>query len=148
MKNLNYIEQKWINAFKNPVFARYLVGGVEITGINLSLFAVLIFAGCRATRANLIALCVAKVSGFFINKYYVYRVYDQSFKRTGREVGKYIVARLLTGILDYYALVLLIDIWGLPIFFSKYTVMGCVIILNYLFGKYFVFVKSSIKVRK
>ena len=143
MKNLNYIKQKWINALKNPAFARYLVGGVGITCINLGLFALLVFAGCRATRANLIALCVAKVSGFFINKYYVYRVYDQGFKQAGKEVGKYVVARLLTGIFDYYVLVLLIDIWGLPIFLSKYTVMACVIILNYLFGRYFVFVKRS-----
>lgn len=133
--------QSKIKKILNQEFARYIIGGGIITLINIFLYTILVFLKIKIHWANLIALIVAKVLGYFINKYYVYQSRDKDIRSMGKEAGKYIIARGFTGILDYFATVILIEAYYYPKYLTKYVITAIVIILNYILGKYFVFKK-------
>ena len=122
---------------------RYIVGGTVITIINITLYTILVVFQMKIRWANLIALTIAKLLGFFINKYYVYQSKNNNIKSIGKEAGKYIVARGFTGIMDYFATVILIEFCNYPKFLTKYLITALVIILNYILGKYFIFKKDK-----
>ena len=124
---------------QNKVFLRYIVGGGITTLVNIALYTILVLFTMKVRWANLVAMIIAKVLSYFINKYYVYRSQSNNFKSMSEEAGKYIVARGFTGIVDYFTTVVLIEIWGFPKFLTKYFITALVIVLNYLLGKYFVF---------
>ena len=130
-----------IKKISNKEFFRYIIGGGIITLVNLVLYTVLVILQMKIRWANLIALVVAKVLGYFINKYYVYQSKKSDMKSIGKEAGKYIIARGFTGVVDYFATVILVEFYHYPKFITKYFITGLVIVLNYIFGKYFVFKK-------
>ena len=59
---------------------RYIVGGTVITIINITLYTILVVFQMKIRWANLIALTIAKLLGFFINKYYVYQSKNNNIK--------------------------------------------------------------------
>ena len=137
--------KKWSHEISRREPLRYLIGGGVITGINISLYTGLVLATMPIRWANLIALSAAKITGFFINKYYVYRTDTSGWKNTGQEAGKYVFARALTGIFEYFSVVLLVEQLGFPALMTKYVITLFVIVGNYLLGKYFVFTASAKK---
>lgn len=140
--------KKWVNAVSQREALRYLIGGAIITGINISLYTGLVLANMPIRWANLFALSAAKITGFFINKYYVYQTNTSGWKNTGCEAGKYVFARVMTGIFEYFGVVLLVEQLAFPALTTKYIITLFVIVGNYLLGKYFVFaapVAKSVK---
>ena len=129
------------NTASNKEFIRYIIGGVATTLVNVVIYTVLVLLNMKVRWANLIAIILGKVFGYFANKYYVYQTKSSDLKSMGIEAGKYIVARGLTGVFDYISTVLLVELWQYPPFLTKYFITGIVIILNYLLGKYYVFKK-------
>ncbi len=135
-----YKSRKYLaNIYQNGALIRYLIGGGFITGINVGLYTGLVLASVPIRWANLLALIAAKTAGFFINKYYVYQTETTGWKNTGREAGKYVFARTMTGVFEYVGVVLLVEQMGFPALTTKYVITAFVIIGNYLLGKYFVF---------
>ena len=139
---LTYIRKKLIDIIFRSEPLRYLIGSGFITAINIGLYTGLVLANMPIRWANLIALSTAKIAGFFINKYYVYRTHIKGWKNTGREAGKYAFARAMTGIFEYFAVVLLVEQLAFPALITKYVISFFVIVGNYLLGKYFVFTVS------
>ena len=125
--------------YQHRVFFRYLVGGGLITLINLGLYSLLVQVQMPVHWANLLALTTAKISGFFINKYYVYQTKAAGLERTGSEAWKYALTRGLTGVFDYIAVVVLVEVLQFPALITKYVIVGVVIIANYVLMKYVVF---------
>ena len=122
-------------------FFRYIIGGIGTTFVNVVIYTVLVLFSMKVHWANLIALISAKVFGYVVNKYYVYQTKNSDLKSISLEASRYITARGLTGIFDYFSTVLLVELWHYPPFLTKYFITGVVIILNYILGKYFVFKK-------
>ena len=125
--------------FIKKEFIRYLIGGGTVTLLNAGLYTVLVLCSMKPRWANLIALVVAKVYGYFINKLFVYQSKGLSVKETRIEFAKYFSARALTGIVDYVFVFILVELYNYNAFLTKYGVMILVIVMNYFFGKFWVF---------
>lgn len=128
---------------KNNEFLRYLIGGGTITILNAGLYTILVLLAMKPRWANLIALVVAKVYGYFINKLFVYKSKGLNAKETRWEFARYCSARGFTGLVDYVLVLILAEGYGFNAFYTKYGVMILVIVLNYFFGKFWVFKKES-----
>ena len=132
-----------LGRIRNKTFFRYVLGGGLITLINLGLYSVLVGGQVPVHWANLVALTTAKVSGFFINKFFVYRAQTVGLGNTGSEVGKYILTRSLTGVLDYVAVLILVEYLQFPVLITKYAIVALVIVANYVLMKYVVFADTK-----
>ena len=118
---------------------RYLAGGLSTTLLNILMFAVLSRLIPAYQVANLIAIVLTKLYGFFINKLFVFRSRNLAPNEQVRELLSYIATRGFTGLVDYFGLMLLVSGAGFDAFWSKVAVQGVVILLNYIFGKHVVF---------
>ncbi len=123
--------------------AVYFVVGVSTTIVNIACYHLLVFFGMDYKIANLLALFLCKVYGYFANKTIVFKSKCDSFGELLREIIKYIGSRGFTGIVDYFGLIFAVEILGLDKIYSKYAIQIIVIILNYILGKFFVFKKSN-----
>ncbi len=117
---------------------RYGAAGLSTTLVNILLFRLLSLVLPGYRPANLIAIVVSKVYGYFASKLFVFRSRGLKPGQLVREIISYIAARGFTGVVDYFGLILLISV-GLPPFPAKVAVQGAVIALNYLLGKFVVF---------
>jgi putative flippase GtrA len=131
------------NKLKDKEFFRYVIGGGIITLSNIVLYTFLVLIGMKVRYANLIAMIFSKTLGYAINKFYVYQSKQNTLKEVGKEASKYFSARFFTGVLDYFVLVFLVEVCGLHPFITKYVLTALIIVLNYLLGKYFVFVPKK-----
>ena len=123
---------------------RYGFAGVSTTLINIFVFRSILIFGIDYRQANLIALIVSKVYGYIINKLFVFHSHCKNIRDLMVEIISYTAARGFTGIVDFFGLILMVEVMGLDKVISKYIIQAIVIILNYLFGKFVVFYKKGI----
>lgn len=122
---------------------RFGIGGVATTLLNIGLYRVLLLAGMAFQTANLIAIVVAKIAAFFVNKLFVFRTHRESTKASLLEVFRYIYTRGFTMLVDYFGLILLVNVLGGDERYMKYITTVVVVIINYLLGKFLVFRKRN-----
>ena len=116
---------------------RYGISGVLISLVNLGVYTGLVCLGLRYEISNIIALVLSRVAGFALNKYFVFRsTREGSF---WREFWGFMAARGLSGLVDYFGVILLVDQLHVNEVLSKGFVMFFVIVLNYFLGKFLVF---------
>ena len=116
---------------------RYAISGVLISLVNLGAYAGLVYLGMRYEFANIIALVLNRIAGFALNKYFVFR--STSAGRFCREFWTFMAARGLSGLVDYFGVILLVGQLHLNEVLSKGIVIVFVIVLNYFLGKFLVF---------
>ena len=116
---------------------RYAISGVLISLVNLGAYAGLVYLGMRYEFANIIALVLNRIAGFALNKYFVFR--STSAGRFWREFWAFMAARGLSGLVDYFGVILLVGQLHLNEVLSKGIVIVFVIVLNYFLGKFLVF---------
>lgn len=122
---------------------RYGIAGVTTTLVNIGLYQGLLLFGIDYKAANLIAIIGSKIYGYIVNKLFVFKSHCATRKELLIEIGKFIGARGITGIVDYLGLILLVEVFNLDKVISKYGITVVVIVLNYIFGKFLVFKKES-----
>ena len=116
---------------------RYGISGVVISLVNLGVYTGLVYLSMRYEIANIIALVLSRVAGFALNKYFVFRsTREGSF---WREFWGFMAARGLSGLVDYFGVILFVDQLHVNEVLSKGFVMVFVIVLNYFLGKFLVF---------
>ncbi len=123
---------------------RYGLVGLSTTIINILTYQGLLFV-LDYKIANLIALIVSKTYGYFANKKIVFHSKTESFGAFVLEVLRFVFARGLTALVDYFGLIIAVDLLHYDKVISKYVIQVIVIILNYVLGKYMVFVKKKEK---
>jgi putative flippase GtrA len=69
----------------------------------------------------------------------VYRSFCPTSKETVSEILKFFICRGGSGIFDYFSVILLVEFFGWSDLYSKYFVLGIVILANYYLGKNFIF---------
>lgn len=117
---------------------RYGLIGVSTTLINLLTYHLfLLFLDYKI--ANLIALVISKTYGYLANKNIVFRSKTNTMGDLVLEVIRFIIARGTTGLIDYFGLILAVEILGFDKIISKYVLQVIVILLNYIMGKFMVF---------
>jgi putative flippase GtrA len=133
-----------VRLFNHELF-RYGVAGATTTAVNLLVYHALLFLGVPYMIANIFAIVLSKVYAYFVNKLYVFRVRSESAGEAAREVVRFVFARGFTGLVDYFGLIALVELFGFSEIYSKYAVVIAVIVLNYILGKKMVFVKEENK---
>lgn len=122
---------------------RYVIGGILSAILNIALFQFLIIFGVDYKISNLITLVVVKLFCYVINKVFVFKTVSASFKSALMEFGRYLVARGMTSVLDFFGVLFLVETMKCNSFVSKCIMAVIVIIFNYIFGKKFVFYKDG-----
>lgn len=137
----------------------YLFWGVMTTIVSWGSYTLLVTAfsfekqlclfgfsfSLNITLANVLSWIIAVLFAFFMNKIFVFE--SRSWKKAvfWPELGKFISARIATGIIEIIAVPALAglgldyEILGIEGSLSKIIVSIVVVILNYVFSKIFVF---------
>ena len=121
---------------------RYGFFGAATTVLNLAVYQLLLlFMDYRIS--NLIAILAAKIFAYVVNKRFVFRSKCGSIKSLLAEMLRFIITRGATGLFDYFALILAVEVFGFERVWSKYVIQVIVIILNYVLGKKAVFLNKK-----
>ncbi len=135
--------KKYIEKIFSSEILRYGIAGGCVTLSNALFYFLFLQAGIVYTVANVISLVLSKTVGYLMNKFWVYRSKCASLKDAFFELVRFIGARGFTGLVDFFGVVLLVEICGFGERISKIILMLLVIILNYILGKKAVFVKRG-----
>lgn len=123
---------------KRKELISYGIFGVATTVVNIVLYQV--FLGFVDYKiSNLIAIVGAKVFAYVVNKTFVFHTKCRGILELIGEIIRFVFARGITGLLDYFGLIFLVEIFQFNESYSKYMIQVVVIILNYVFGKKLVF---------
>ncbi len=117
---------------------RYGIVGLSTTIINIATYR-LFLIGLDYRIANIIALIVSKTYGYLANKNIVFHSRTDSFIGFIGELMRFIFARGFTALVDYFGLIIAVELMGFDKVISKYVLQVIVIILNYVLGKFVVF---------
>ena len=134
---------KFIKKMLDNEIIRYTIAGGTVTLTNAATYFILLFAGVHYTIANITGLVLSKTVGYFLNKFWVYQTKTGSLKKTLLELGRFILARGFTGLVDFFGLIVMVDIFSADEKISKIIMMIIVIVLNYVLGKKAVFIKED-----
>lgn len=123
----------------------YLFFGVATTGVNWITYAAVNKAGVGMNASNIIAWVVAVAFAYVTNKIFVFESKSLKLAVLLPELGKFLGARVVTGIIEIVGLPVLFyigikqTIFGVEGFVAKILLSVIVVILNYVFSKIFVF---------
>ncbi len=121
---------------------RYGICGASTTLLNILLYQfMLLFFDYRVS--NLIAILASKTYAYAVNKKYVFRSKCKNIRELIAEIARFIATRGATGLLDYFGLILAVEMFGFNRVYSKYAIQAIVIVINYILGKRAVFVNND-----
>jgi putative flippase GtrA len=135
--------QKLVNKFLNRETILYTVFGIATSVENVLLFKILLMTGLKYTVANLITLVIVKVTAYICNKNFVFKSRCPNMIELLKEIWRFVIARGATALIDYFGLIVLVDLFSLPKVPSKIFITVFVIIINYVIGKKHVFKNSK-----
>ena len=134
---------KLIRRFLDNEIIRYAITGGLVTLTNAVGYFLLREIGIIYTVSNIVSLILSKVVGYLLNKFWVYKSINDSLMQTFLELLRFILARGFTGLVDFFGLILMVELFGWNDRISKIIIMILVIILNYVLGKKAVFIKKE-----
>ncbi len=123
----------------------YIIWGAASAVLNIGGFQLLIFMGADYKTANIITLIANRFFCYITNKIFVFRTKCDDWQQLVKEIVLFILARSVTFLMDYFGVVLLVEVIGIKSFISKAVLMVLVVLTNYLSGKWFVFKKDRAK---
>lgn len=92
--------------------------------------------------ANLISIIFTKVFVYYTNKRFVFRT-KTDWKGQIGEVFRYVIGRGFTGVVDFFGLIVLVDVVGIDGRIGKMIMIAVIMPLNYILGRVFVFHKDK-----
>lgn len=129
--------------FLNPETMRYAFWGVVTMVLGVAVYQGLLIVGMNYRFANFISLIVGKLSAYLCNKFFVFKVFQHSFSEWLKEFARFVIARGATFLIDYFGVILAVEMLHWDKVISKYFFVILVLILNYIFGKLIVFKKEK-----
>ncbi len=130
--------KKFIKKFVNRETVLYGVFGVGTSVLNVVLFRILIIV-MDYKVANLITLIVVKLAAYLCNKNFVFRSKCANFQELVKEFVRYVITRGATALIDYFGLILLVEVCKANTMISKIVITALVVVINYFLGKKHVF---------
>ena len=127
---------------KKREMIQYIIWGVLSAVLNVGLFQILILGSVDYRIANLITIIVVKIFCYVTNKIFVFRTPYEGLKVLLKEMMAFIFARGVTSILDYVGVLVLVELVNCREMLSKCIMAVVVVVVNYLFSKFFVFKKK------
>ena len=127
---------------KHKEFISYGFWGGVTTLLHILLFWLLTKIGIKYYIANIITLITIKALAYIVNKIFVFKTKRKNKKELFKEIIKYILSRLFTMLLDYFGLILLVEVSHINELLGKIIVLIAVIIINYFLCKKYVYKKE------
>lgn len=118
---------------------RYVFFGGCTTMVNLISFYILRRLGIKLNTANIISIILAILFAYVVNSRFVFRDKCDTLKEHIRPFFKFISARLVTMAIEVVGVWLLVQVLGMNDMLGKFLTQFIVLILNYIFSKFFVF---------
>lgn len=131
--------EKRIRALYENDMVRYVFFGGCTTLVNLVSFFILRHAGVELTIANIISVILAIIFAYLVNSKYVFQDKCETLRDHIRPFCKFISARLVTMVIEVGGVWLLVEAAGMMDMAGKFIIQFIVLILNYIFSKFFVF---------
>ncbi|MCC8067893.1 MAG: YfhO family protein, partial [Clostridiales bacterium] len=122
---------------------RYAFFGGCTTAVNLVAYYLLCAAGINITVANTIAVMIAIVFAYVVNKLFVFEHRTNTFAEFCKEAGSFIGMRLGTMVVEVFGVLCLVCIWGMPNLAAKLLIQVVIVVLNYFISKFVVFKEDS-----
>ena len=131
----NFIEKHW------DILSYLFFGGLT-TVVSFVTYTLLYhYAGLSAAVSNGISWVAAVAFAYLTNKPFVFKSHDWSMKTVLPELGKFVVCRIGSGLLETGLLALTVDFLGWNGIVMKIIASVLVVILNYIGSKLLVFRK-------
>ncbi|MBR1816218.1 MAG: YfhO family protein [Lachnospiraceae bacterium] len=123
---------------------RYIIAGGLTTLVNFAVFFILrFFTDINRNTCNIIAIIMAIIFAYFINKLFVFRSKTKGLSDAVREALSFFGARIVSMFIEILSLAILCDSFRVPEWIAKiFIVQIIVLVLNYIFSKMFVFNKQ------
>lgn len=128
---------------KYKEFISYGFWGGVTTLLHIVLFWILIKLEIKYYIANIITLITIKTLCYFVNKIFVFKSKCKNKKELLKEILKYIFSRLFTMIIDYFGLILLVEVFKINEVIGKIIILILVVIINYFLCKKYVYKKGE-----
>jgi putative flippase GtrA len=138
-KLIRFLNKSPIKKVVNRETISYAFWGVATSVLNIVVFYVLDWFGVYYRVSNLIAIILAKVAAYFSGKFFVFHSRCESAKELVLEVASFIAARIFTMLIDYFGLILLVDVLLIDRRVAKILMTLIVVIANYFLSKLAVF---------
>ena len=133
---------------KHKEFINYGFWGVITTLLHIALFWLLTKIGIKYYISNLITLVTIKSLAYIVNKFFVFKTKCKNKKELLNEIIKYILSRLFTMIIDYFGLILLVEVFKINELIGKIIVLIVVVIINYFLCKKIVYKNEDDSMKK
>ena len=101
--------------------------------------------GAEQTLSNAVAWVAGLIFAFVVNKRYVFESRNRSVRTTVREALSFVGGRIFSGVIEIAGPTVLVELgldqtlFGLDGLLAKLIISVFVVILNYIFSKFFVF---------
>ena len=137
--------KKWILKFYENDVIRYIFWGGCTTLVNLLSFYIMRAMGIPLMSANVISIILAILFAYVVNSKYVFQDKCETLKDHVQPFCKFVSARLVTMVIEVGGVWLLVSVIGLNDMIGKFLTQFIVLILNYVFSKFFVFTTGKSK---
>lgn len=132
----------------------YLIFGVLTTVVNWATFSLFVKGigmtdGVAYNVANVLSWVCAVLFAFVTNKLFVFESKTWAPATAIREFFSFISARLFTGVIEWFGVPFLTNhglgtpLFGVKGLWAKITISVIVVVLNYIFSKFLVFIKKE-----
>ena len=131
-----------INILINNQTLKYVFFGGCTTGVNLACFWMLRALHMQLDIANLISIVVAVLFAYIVNEKFVFQAHTNTHKDRFGLFCKFISARTATMIVELFGVWFFVKICQIGDMTGKTITQVVVLVLNYIFSKWFVFTKK------
>ena len=131
--------KKLIEKLYGSSVVRYIFFGGCTTMVNLVSFYILRKFRVELNTANIISIILAILFAYVVNAKDVFQDKCESLKAHIQPFCKFIGARLVTMVIEVGGVWLLVSVMGMGDMIGKFLTQFIVLILNYIFSKFFVF---------
>lgn len=116
---------------------RYIIAGILTTIVSIASYNLLRNINIDYKICTILSWILAVIFAYFINKLFVFK----SQKNNIKEFINFILARLLSLFIEFIFMIIMVDLISINDRIAKLIVQFIVLVLNYVFSKFFVFKK-------
>ena len=129
-----HIKNKHFSKIINRQTVSYAFFGLLTAGLNIVLYQTLMSQGFDYKIANIFTLIVVKIASYIVNKLFVFNSNARKLADITKEFIQFIISRIFTMLVDFFGVILFVEVFGLDPKLSKYFFIIAVVIINYFFG--------------
>jgi len=130
---------KLIRKIINRETISYVIAGIFTTSVNFICYEALYWLGLSNLSANAAAWVISVGFAYFVNKQNVFHSKSENIRDEIFKILKFYGARLVTLVIEEAGMYIFVELMGVYRWIVKGSLSVIVIILNYIFSKFYIF---------